>query len=173
MKKLFIFLTVSLFAVSAFAQFEQGTVRIGGASNLGFSNEKFKGADWSTNTLSLEVGGSYFFINNLAADVELGFDYTKDSDEDDAASILGLGLGVRYYLPVNVFVGAGFDIASFKWGSESVSGTGLTLKAGYAAFLSDNIALEPSIGYRIGLSDEDKGTQLNGLYVKVGFSIFF
>ena len=173
MKKFFILLAVCLFSANAFSQVEQGQIRIGGSSNLDFTNLKSKGADYSTNDFSLNVDGGYFFMDNLSADVELLFSLTKDSDEDESETSFGVGLGVRYYLPVNVFVGAGFDLISYKVWGESVTGTGVKIKAGYAAFLSDNIALEPSISYRLGLSDEEKGTQFNGLSVNIGLSVFF
>ena len=174
MKKIFLFLVATLFAVNAFAQLEQGSLRIGGTSELGFLNLKPKGADYSTNSLTLGVDGGYFFMDNFSVDAALLFDYEKDSDEDDALTTFGVEVGVRYYLPVKVFFGAGFDLVTSKYGdNDSVSGTGLNLKVGYAAFLSDKIALEPSVGYRLGLSDEEKGTQANGFGVQLGISVFF
>ena len=172
MKKFFIFLAVSLFTVSAFAQTEQGKIRIGGDSGFNFLNSKINGDDDSMNNFDIGLGGSYFFIDNFAADVELMFDYSKYGDFD-AESTFGIGIGVRYYLPPKIFVGASFDVLNMKVGDESASGTGVTLKAGYAAFLSDKIAIEPSVGYRIGLSDKDKGTQINNLFISVGFSFYF
>ena len=169
-----IFVTVSLFAVGAFAQFEQGNVRIGGASNLDFSNTKYSGTNYSSNNLSLAVEGGYFFMDNLAVDVDANLTFSKSSSNAVPASTLfGVGLGARYYLPVNVFVGAGVDIFNVKYFNNTEFGTGVKAKVGYAAFLSDNIALEPSISYRLGLTDENKGTKIDGLYVQIGFSIFF
>ena len=174
MKKLFIFLTASLFAVSAFAQFEQGAIRVGGSSNLGFTSMKPKGATSSMNSFELGVNAGYFFMDNLSADVDLLFDYSKYGYEGSVAeTTVGIGAGVRYYLPINVFAGAGVDMVVNKYGSESASGLGANLKVGYAAFVTDNIAIEPVIGYRLGLTDEKKGTQVSGLSAAIGISLFF
>ena len=174
MKKFFIFLTASLFAVSAFAQFEQGSIRVGGSSSLDFSNMKAKGSTSSQNSFDANVNAGYFFMDNLAADVDLLFDYSKFSYEGSSAEMtFGVGFGARYYLPINVFAGAGVDLLATKYDDETVSGIGVNVKVGYAAFLTDNIAIEPVIGYRLGLTDEKKGTQVSGLSVGVGISIYF
>ena len=46
-------------------------------------------------------------------------------------------------------------------------------KMGFGYFFSDKIALEPSVIYRLGLSDEDKGAQFNGFGAQLGISVFF
>ena len=177
MKRLFIILTVSLFAVSAFSQVvESGKIRYGGATNLGFTNTKFKNADYSTNQFAFSSDVGYFFWDNLSVDVGFDFLFGKDSDEKDWSSIFEVGLGARYYLPVKVFVGADFSAITFTEGDDSEIGYGIKLKAGYAVFLRDNIAFEPSIGYRLGLagfSDDDKSTKFNKLSAQIGISVFF
>jgi len=169
MKKFFIFLTAFLFAASAFAQYEQGSVRVGGASNLGFSSMKYNGASSSMNTFDLQVNAGYFLMDNLSADADLllNFDDTFDM------TTVTIGVGARYYLPINVFAGAGADMLLYKYDGGSATGFGVNLKIGYAAFLTDNIAIEPVISYRLGLTDENKGTKISGLSAGIGISLYF
>ena len=72
----------------------------------------------------------------------------------------------------NIFTGAAFDIVSYNYG-ESEMGTGVKLKVDYSLFVKDNIAIEPTIGYRLGLTDKEKGTKDNCIIAQVGISIFF
>lgn len=174
MKKIFVLLAVSLFSVSAFAQTEKGAIRLGGNTNLGFSSLKSDGADKSNSYFNLGVDAGYFVIDNLSIDVGFGFEYAKAGGADDADTGFDVNLGARYYLPMKVFFGAAFDFQSAKYGGgDSVSGTGLTLGAGYAWFLSDKVAFEPMIGYRLGLTDKDKGTKYNAFGLQMGVSVFF
>ena len=173
MKKIFVLVAASFFAVSVFAQFEQGKQRIGGSTNLEFSNIKSKGADYSTNKFFVGIGYGYFAANNLSTDVELEFASIKDSDEDNGEASFDFGFGARYYFPSKVFAGASFSLLSIKYGDEWRAGSGIKLKLGYAGTLNDHIVLEPSICYRLGLSNEEKYTQFNGLTIQIGFSFLF
>ena len=172
-----IFLTASLFAVSVMAQnefvFEKGMIRVGGASNLNFTNLKYDGSDYSTNTLMLGFDAGYFMTNNVSLDVDLNVQYTKDSDDDEAMTAYTVGAGLRYWFPSKFYIGGGLDMITMSYWGESASGAGLKLKVGLVHFLGDKIALEPAIGYRMGLTDEDKGTKQSGLFAQLGISVFF
>ena len=172
MKKLTILLFALLITVGASAQTEQGKMRVGGTSDLGFSSIKQDGADNSTNSFDVSLGAGYFLINNLSLDLGLGFGYEKEGDAD-AFTTLGAEIGARYYLPVKVFLRAAFDVFNIKMGDNSATGTGIQFGAGYAAFINSFIAIEPQVGYRLGLSDKEKGTKSNGLFIEVGFSFYF
>ena len=175
MKKFYIILTTALFAVSTFAQTEKGALRISGASSLNFTNTKYKEASGSTNVADLGIGIGYFFINNLSADLTVAAGYEKASYQDNATTSVGAELGLRYYLPFKVFAGAGFEYLTYMHGSSSTSASAANFKVGYAAFLNDNIAIEPAVVYRmgLGLTDEMKGNQYDNLSVQIGFSLFF
>ena len=178
MKNFFTLFAVTLFTVSVFAQFEQsefrqGRMRIGGSSSLDFSDLEVKGGSDKSSDLTFGIEGSYFFIDNVAVDVELMLSVVEVFDLDDRITTLGTGLGARYYLPFGVFAGVGFDLVNVKYDGESSMGTGAKFKIGYAAFLNENVALEPTISYRLGLSDEKKYTKVNGLNVSIALSIYF
>lgn len=176
MKKILLVLAVSLFAFNAFAQTEKGAFRVGGAADLSFINSKFDGDDDSTNNINLGVDAGYFVIDNLSINLGLGFGYTKIGDSN--ATAFGVNVGARYYLPVKVFFDAAFDLTYSKAKINDVSGdgltgTGVTLMAGYAWFLNERIAIEPAIGYRLGLSNKDDGTKQNNFGVQIGFGLYF
>lgn len=174
MKKIVLLAAVLMMSASAaFAQTESGTFRIGGSSNLGFSSIKqdVDGAK-SANEFNLGVDAGYFLIDNLSLNVGVNFESYK---MDEAKSnTIGINAGLRYYLPVNVFVNADFELRSLKNGDDkAVSGTALNLGAGYAAFVCDNFAIEPMVGYRLGLGNKDDGTKASGFVAKVGLSYYF
>ena len=172
MKNLLLILVMLCTTVGVAAQTEAGKVRVGGSTNISFLNTKHDGFDDKLNEFDLEVSGGYFIIDNLSLDLGLHFGYEKEGDYDASTAILG-EIGARYYLPAKVFLGASFDFLSLKEGDDSASGTGVNLKAGYSWFIKDNIALEPAVGYRIGLSNKDDYTKYNELSIKLGFSVFF
>jgi len=125
MKKIFVLVAASFFAVSVFAQFEQGKHRIGGSTNLEFSTIKSKGTDYSTNKFFLGVGYGYFAANNLSTDIELDFASIKDSYEDHGDASFDFGFGARYYFPSKIFAGASFSLLSIKYDDEWRLGSGI------------------------------------------------
>jgi len=179
-KMFFTIVALAAMATSAFAQTEAGNIYVGAASDLGFTTTKagYDGAK-SEAEFGLDVNGGYFVIDNLSVNAELGFNYW--SQDKDATNTFSLGVGGRYYLPMKVFFGAMFDFSSMgvshdgKSGDDRLSSMGLTLGAGYAWFLNDNVAIEPALGYRIGLSSKTEPTQYNwsGFEIKIGFGIYF
>lgn len=168
MKKLLLVFAVCLFTVSSYAQTQKGKFMLGGSSNLSFLNIKFDGNDDSLNQFQGSVGIGYFVIDNFAINAGLGYTYQKYGDNDSSDSF-AFSVGARYYTPINIFVDADFDIQT----TNSTTGTGVTLGAGYAIFLNDKVALEPAVGYRIGLSSKDDGTKYNAFGVNLGFSFYF
>ena len=172
MKKIFVLLAVSLFSVSVFAQTEKGAIRLGGSTNLSFISSKLDGASKSNSNFNLGANAGYFVMDNLSVDVGFEFDYDKPGGASDAFTQFVVDLGVRYYLPSKIFFAASFDLLSMKV-VDSVTGTGVSLGAGYAWFLSDKVAFEPMLGYRLGLSDKDKGTKVNAFGAQMGISVFF
>jgi len=172
MRKIFLtMVAVAMIATGAFAQTEKGKIYVGAASNLGFNNVKYDGADKSTSYFNLGAKGGYFVIDNLAINLGLNFESVSG---DNGSTDFGFNIGGRYYFPPKVFLGAMFDFDSFKpKGGDSASGMGLTFEGGYAIFLNDNIAIEPALTYRLGLSDKDKGTKFNQFGINIGFGLYF
>jgi len=173
MKKLFILVLFTTVTMGAMAQTEAGKMRLGGSTNLSFLNTKHAGYDDAMSEFEINANAGYFIIDKLSLDLGLQFGYEKEGDYDADKAFLG-EIGARYYLPGNFFLGASFDILSIKSGDDTAyTGTGANLKAGYAWFVKDNIAIEPAVGYRIGLTNEDDGTKFDQFSIKLGISVFF
>lgn len=165
MKK--IHLTISilmLFAATSYAQIQKGSVLVGASSNLGFSSTSYDGADDNFNVFTLDVKAGYFVIDNLA--VGLNFGYNKFSQGDSDASTTLFGLFGRYYVNGKIFVGAGYSSLKLE---DSDASNSLPFEVGYAAFITDNIAFEPSINYAIGLGDNESNT----FGLNLGFALYF
>ncbi|HLT71738.1 MAG TPA: outer membrane beta-barrel protein [Cyclobacteriaceae bacterium] len=165
MKKiLFTICFVAALAGSSFAQIEQGTVLVGPSTNLGFTSSSFDGADSNLTTFNIDLAAGYFVIENLAVGLSFGYLKVKYEDIIDE-STTSFGLFGRYYVNGKIFVGAGYS--SSKSGDSDAFGS-LPLEVGYAAFITDNIAVEPSFGYELGLGDNDTNT----FGLNVGFMLY-
>lgn len=155
MKKLLFILFVMCIAGSASAQINKGSVLVGASSNLNFSSVKFDGQDrFSLFDLGVKTG--YFVVDNLA--VGLDFGYQKIDD----LSITNFGIFGRYYYQGKIFGGAGFNVLKYE---DQDSQTSIPFEIGYAAFITENIAIEPAFHFSVG-----DNTNTYGL--RVGFSIY-
>ncbi len=161
---------LTLFAIclfsggDSFAQINEGTFLVGASSNLGFSSTSTEIADDNVNVFTLNLTGGYFVIDNLA--FGLSFGYTKYSVGDIDGSTTSFGLFGRYYVNGNVFLGLGFN-SSKSEDSDAINS--VPLEFGYAAFVTDNIAIEPSLSYSIGVGDNESNT----FGLNVGFTLYF
>ena len=188
-----LFSILAFFALStAFAQFEQGRMLVGG--DVGFSSITAKGKSGSTTvtygkttTFSLSPKFGYFIIDNLAigGELEAAVSNYKDDDGEDESKFSQISIGpfARYYFDPGVFVHAGFGFGSAKEKDTFGSGTdetkyGLTkfdVGVGYAVFLNDNVAIEPMLGYgtsSLKNKDNDSKSIDSGIYLSVGFQIY-
>jgi hypothetical protein len=162
MKKLLLTAFVAFVGiVSANAQINQGAILVGANSNLNFSSISPDGGD-SYSSFNLEGKVGYFFVENLAAGLLL--DYNKE----DEFSQIGFGLFGRYYVNGNIILGANFTTNKWDFGGSDASATGLGLEGGYAAFITDNIAIEPTLNLNLYSGDIDQ--TVFGL--NVGFSLY-
>lgn len=192
MKKITILVFAIFATFGAYAQYNQGRMLVGGS--LGFSTQtektKYDGntqTDGKWTSFSFEPQFGYFIIDNLAVGASLDFGLSKwkdenDSDDDYSSTSIEFTPTVRYYLPQNIFFQGqvGFGTGKDKYGSGSVdeekfSTFSFALGAGYAHFLTDNVAIEPMIGYG-SYQAKDKDTDVkdinNGLFLRVGLQVY-
>lgn len=153
-KLLFILFAVSL-AGSAFAQINKGSVLVGASSNLNFRSVKFDNSD-RFSVFELGVKGGYFVIDNLTVGLDLGY------QKIDNTSITNFGIFGRYYFQGKIFGGAGLSFLKFE---DQDSQTSIPFEIGYAAFITENIAIEPAFQFSVG-----DNTNTYGL--RVGFSLY-
>ena len=175
------------------AQFEQGTMLVGGSAGLELITNKEK-AGGSTSTFgkstsfnfSPRVG--YFVINNLALGAELGFSMSKfkadGADYETNSSGVTIGPFARYYF--GKFYGEGtFGVGSNKDKEDDAgditeqksSVTSWSVGAGYAIFLNESVAIEPKIGYgssTLKYKDVDNYKDIYaGLFFRLGVQVYF
>jgi hypothetical protein len=158
MKKILLTVFAATVMFAASAQVAKGTILINGGSNFDFtSNNEDHGDD---SDLFLGVKGGYFFMDNLVGGLTLG--YAKNSEADDA--YVAIGPFVRYYVNGKIIVGAGFlstDDGSFKT-------TEIPIEVGYAWFVNDVVAIEPTLNYT-SYGGDDQGASFG---LKVGISVY-
>jgi len=191
MRKALLTLVILFLTITAFAQFNQGRMMIGGAISIQSYKEKSKSGSTTTtwgNTTEFSVTPQfgYFVIDNLAVGAGLNnsfWVYKADgSDEKATSSSFQFQPFVRYYLPQKIFfqgafgVGAGKDVEydddETKYGLSS-----WTLAAGYAILLNNNVAIEPMLGYGSSVTkykdaDPEYKTIDSGLFIQVGIQVY-
>lgn len=166
---------------------DQGQILMSGSTGLNFSslslndtepNDLPSGYESSTSTLDLDLTVGYFIIDGLAAGMTINssstttkLEYDGDSDEDKTTTTI-IAPMIRYYIAETdlygqLSYGFGSSVDKYTSGSSSnedkikVSSFGIGL--GYSIFLSDDVAISPSIGYSTATSTvEDGAYDANG-----------
>ncbi|QHT68040.1 porin family protein [Rhodocytophaga rosea] len=191
MKKVLILLAVVLSFGAAKGQTEQGNFLLGGSFGASFNNRKVETPTSNPNqtvitetrstgiTFTPKVG---FFITDgmaigLDADINSTTSKNKDNNVKSTSSYFTVGPFARYYFPVNLFIEGGAGIGSGKNAAYAETRVfKYSVGAGFAAFLNDNVALEPMVSYS-GLNftnskNTDFKTRNSGLQVSLGLQIY-
>ncbi|MEM1260497.1 MAG: hypothetical protein AAGH81_18380 [Bacteroidota bacterium] len=161
MKKLIICFTFFI-AVGVMAQTEKGELFLEantGTAATGNTSFSLSASDGDT-AWSVGIDGGYFVMDDLA--IKAGLGYSDPGDLFDGTFVYKLG--AKYYL--NEIIPLGADFTGFS--SDGFSGTWFGLQGGYAVFLGDKVAIEPTLRYNIAL-DDDVNSAFQAL---VGFVIF-
>jgi hypothetical protein len=191
----FTLLVLACASMSAFAQFEQGTKLVGGNFGLEFSTSKSKynnqtNTNGKSTSFSFEPKFGYFVINNLVVGGELGLTLSSWKSDGESgketSTSLTIGPFVRYYFQPGIFVEGKYAVGTLKAKDDFFGDveeykyalSGVSLGAGYAYFLNDNIALEPMIGFQSNArknkttGEAEVKNISSGLFVRVGFQIY-
>ncbi len=170
MKKILSTAFICLCVLQLSAQTEQGKILMGATSNLGLSVLSQDAVEDNNFNLSLNAQGGYFVIDNLAAGLNLGFGVSNQGDISVNSFVVG-PFG-RYYFD-NVFFGAGFSFINTNRDDGitdlSSSGSQIGLELGYAAFINNNVAIEPALTYFNTGGDFDGQTSIA---LNIGFTIY-
>ncbi len=159
MKRIIIPILFVFALAQAEAQISKGTVFLAGSSNLsGIQQDEDLGDDVQFN---LSVKGGYFLINNLAVGLNLSLNKPYGSND----KTFGIGPFARYYVAGKVFLGAGYT----SYNNSDFSYSQIPIELGYAIFLADIVALEPSLFYT-KYSGDAEGALFG---VNLGVSIYF
>ena len=107
--------------------------------------------------------GGYFIMDNLA--IKLGLGYT----DFDGFSSFTYKLGGRYYvadvIPLQI------DLTGSSIEDDTANPLWVGIQGGYALFLNDNVALEPSLRYNVNLNEDFSDTGF--LELLIGFAVYF
>lgn len=145
--------------VSATAQINKGTILLAGSSNLsGIQQDEDSGDDVMFN---LSVKGGYFLMNNLT----LGLNASVDKPFGTNTKTIGIGPFARYYFGGRLFLGAGYT----SYSADDFSYSAIPVELGYALFVADVVAIEPSLFY-LKYGGDAEGSLFG---VNIGISIFF
>lgn len=189
MKNLFLTLVFTATATTAFSQdlttpqtsadvgstpIKQGNWLIGGSiGSLGYS---FEGEKFNIN---INPQAGYFISDGIAVGLGVGAGLQTVKEGKNIWNYK-VAPFVRYYFPE----GASSTGRFFGQGDIGISGTGATaeqnsqtsfafgINAGYAHFVSRNVALEGMVGYNYSKSDLANAQAQNGLGLAVGFQIY-
>jgi hypothetical protein len=145
----------------------------GGVGSIGFNFSS------GTFALNLVPHAGYFISNNLA----LGAQTTLELTAYDGGTNFSYGISpfLRYYFGAGGRASGRFfgELGAGLAGSSLVdnnSDTGfsglLNLRAGYAHFITRNVALEGSLGYNLSGADLQSVNAVSGLGLIFGFQIY-
>ena len=185
-------LLASCLAIGAYAQFEKGTMMVGGSFGADFKTNKSK-YDGNTYTNGKYVDVSFdpqfgiFVINKLA--VGGGFGMSTSAYKDDESDYKSVSNEftvqpmARYYLDPGIFFQGKLMFGGAKDKTRNNGDTdeteyavnGWSLSAGYAIFLNNVVAIEPQLGYGAkGYRNKDTDVKSvdSGIFLRVGFQIY-
>ena len=149
----------------------KGHILLSPGSNFSFGHTSQSDSHINANSLNLNLTAGYFIVDNLATSITLGFYYGTYDDgtgNTQTSNTINYGFQIRYYIIGKVFGGIGYSSIKPK---SSDSNNYLGLIAGYAAFMTKNISIEPSINYSLELSK--KANNFNTLSIDIGIGIYF
>lgn len=159
-----IFLIVLLlsFSFNSFSQIEKNTWMIGGSAS--FDNQHTKSTNNTSTSLKINPQFGFFFADNFAVGALFGVNNSKNFRSWSVSPF------VRYYLKyLYAEVAYGFQqhkFVNYSTNNQSV----LNGSIGYAIFLNDNVALEPSLYYSQGFADGKTYGSSYGL--QIGLQIY-
>ncbi|MEY4963344.1 MAG: hypothetical protein RLZZ323_663 [Bacteroidota bacterium] len=134
---------------------------IGAATGINYASQNGD----SVYNFGAEAG--YFFIDNLALKVGLGYGGVKTDFID--TTIFSYKIGAKYYIVHQFPIQVDFSGASIKDASENPSYLGM--QAGYAWFLGDNVSIEPGVRYNLSLNQNY--AKADTFQLNIGFALHF
>ena len=207
MKHITLTFMVGLLSLGLMAQ-DQGTILMSGSTGLNFSslslndtepNDLPSGYESSTSILDLDLSLGYFVMDGLAVGIAVSSESTTDktefenNDSESKTSTTVIAPMVRYYIAETGLYGQlsyGFGSSTDEEtdGSNSIESkakvSNLGIGLGYSIFLSDDVALSPSLAYSMvtttiedGAYDDagnevDYVAKIGGINFGLGITVF-
>ena len=173
MKRILVLFLVLIVASSVYA-FEAGTKTVGGW--IGYESYTPNSDADAISTIAFEPWVGYFFMDNILAEVGIGYSSTNSKDWDDPITTFDLELAGAYFFN-NIYAGAGFAMASMDDGVYKWSGNYIGFGVGYLYGIAENIYLDVGFGYEMGIGeyggDAEGDNEESGFMFGAGVDIFF
>lgn len=185
MKKLTLFLLLFICTTTVFAQIMKGQYLLGGSINFESTKEDYSAIPTNTtNNFFISPAIGYFIVDKVAGGLrlDLGFYNTKSDNVETHYITTTISPFLRFYfLPapkkINAFIDVSYIHNKTKWRyspdpAHYDKAKGYSISAGPAIFLTEEVALEFTLGYKHTLSDNDntKSTVINsGLGLQIHF----
>ena len=141
MKKLFLSALLGIATSGAIAQMSQGAFMMGGNFDFNLTS----GNKSSTTSLTIAPTAGLFLVENMGIGASVGFNsynYKANGTSISSGSSIFISPFTRYYFAGNAF--GQFDIP-LNLSKNANYDFGTKMKLGYDIFLTDNVALEPSV----------------------------
>ena len=135
---IFLLVMILTFSFNSFSQVEKNTWMIGGSA--GFNNYHNKASGTNSSLLQINPQLGFFFADNFAVGAVFGINNFGSVKSWSASPF------VRYYLKY-LFPELSYGLKRETIGDISDNSSVLKGSIGYAVFLNDNVALEPSLYY--------------------------
>lgn len=141
----------------------------GGLGSLGynFTSESFN--------VSLNPRAGFFVVENIAVGVGAVLGLTTMKNSDNIWSY-GVAPFARYYFPEGASATGRFfgEVEAGISGSTGTSDASFLggIKAGYAHFVTNSVALEGTLGYTYSKANINTGSAVTGLGIGLGFQIY-
>jgi hypothetical protein len=193
--------TLMIVSVQSFAQFNKGRWLADGTMSLSWNKvESYqpsidKTITTNSNGFNLAPRVGYFLFDRFAAGLILNAGTSKNEYETydffsgtvikatSHSKSISVGPFVRYYLPVPVFfqASATFGGQRIEYDEPATAGQiksslkKWSLAAGYAYFLNDYVAIEPSIGYQSDVTknkDNDSKSTVRSIALSAALTIY-
>ena len=156
----YVFIIVIIVSKSLLAESPIKNGMINFSGNLSYMNEKTEDPDNYRHHLILNPQFGYFVLNNLS--INLSADYSYESFLDYSITEYGIGPALRYYInfdKVNPFVSVGYlfteKIDLYESRREfDFPGQSMTISTGIDYFVTNSVALETIVRYRIITKEE-------------------
>jgi hypothetical protein len=149
---LFFLITFNAYSQRKKPNTEKGIIFLKGGSGGGFVLEE-------GNPFNIQLGGGYFFMQNLMAGADLGYQKAGPFDDFYARPF------TRYYVARRVFAGVGASATQLLGSKPKIYPD---VEAGLALFLDSFIAIEPTAYYRV----QDGFKPVFSLNITIFFSRF-
>lgn len=185
MKKFTLLFLLFIGTTTAFTQIKKGQYLLGGSLNFESTKEVYSTIPtYTANNFFISPAIGYFIVDNMAGGVRLNLDFydTKSATVETHYITTTISPFLRFYfLPAPKKINAFIDVSYIhnKTKNNSFSepyyekAKGYSISAGPSIFLTEQVALEFTLGYKHTLSDNFYNTKSNVINSGFGLQIHF